>query len=450
MIEFEKYLVPYLVSQVAAVIIIMIAYKNTRIGRALFALMFLWASITNFSIGFTNPDVYLEYSKMSIHLYRDFINGWFHQYNNIIIPLIAFGQLLIAIGMTLKGKWVNWACAGAIIFLMGIAPLGVGSAFPFSLIVSVAAMIIWRRDKKDWLWKKTTLFKTPSTETPAYSAAWILTIVAILLSIVACVTPYFTSIYHDNAFVQSAWKGNDFVTLLFVLPAFIITLMVNKSPKAAYVWMGLLGYLVYNYSFYLFGAAFNSLFPVYLGIVATSLYGLIALASRLPAHKMVVGDIPRKVIISYLVLIALVLFMVEFPPSMNYWFTGKLPDIVVKSGHPTSVVYALDLTLVVPTCVLAVYWMAKQKRWGFILANMMLVKGACYGLVLCAGTLLLRSKQIDYDPLLPFYMFVALGGMIGLIAFVRSMTLHLPVELKEEVPTGTIKIMTIPTEHLNS
>lgn len=149
----DQYLVPYLISQAASIIFLIVAWKNTRWARILFFLLFLWASATNMYLGLTNPDSYLGNAKLALPFYRDFINGWFSHYNHIMIPLIAIGQLAIAIGMTLKNNWVKMACLGTILFLLAIAPLMVGSAFPFSITVSVAAFLVYRNDDLDWLWK---------------------------------------------------------------------------------------------------------------------------------------------------------------------------------------------------------------------------------------------------------------------------------------------------------
>src|SRR4026208_1288199 len=102
----EENMIPYIISQIASVIILIVAWKKTRWAKWLFALLFFWASATNMYIGITNPGKYLEYADMAIPFYRDFINGWFSHYNHIIIPLIAIGQFCIAIAMLLKGIWV--------------------------------------------------------------------------------------------------------------------------------------------------------------------------------------------------------------------------------------------------------------------------------------------------------------------------------------------------------
>lgn len=149
----ENYWIPYLGSQVVSVIVLYSTWKNTRLGRLQFALMFLYAGCYNMYIGFTSPDTYLGFAALATPLYRDFINGWFTYNNYILIPMIATGQLAIGVGMLLNGYWVQWASIGVIIFLLSIAPLMVGSAFPFSITVSVAAFLILRNDKMNYLWK---------------------------------------------------------------------------------------------------------------------------------------------------------------------------------------------------------------------------------------------------------------------------------------------------------
>ena len=99
--ELDKYLVPYTISQIVSIVFLIAAWKRTRWARWLFSVLFFWASATNMYTGLTNPDSYLDNARLAIPLYRDFINGWFSDYNHLIIPLIAVGQFMIAIGMML-------------------------------------------------------------------------------------------------------------------------------------------------------------------------------------------------------------------------------------------------------------------------------------------------------------------------------------------------------------
>ena len=150
----DEYMIPYLISQVVSIIILIAAWKRTRWARWLFSGLFLWASVTNMYIGLTDPDSYLDNARFAIPLYQDFINGWFSHYNHIIIPLIAVGQLFISAGILLHGWWVKLACIGSIIFFLSISPLMAASAFPFPLTVSIAIFLILINDDKNYIWKK--------------------------------------------------------------------------------------------------------------------------------------------------------------------------------------------------------------------------------------------------------------------------------------------------------
>jgi hypothetical protein len=68
----HEYLLPYLISQAASLIILIAAWKRTRWARWLFSLLFLWASATNMYIGLTDPDSYLNNAQFAIPLYQDF------------------------------------------------------------------------------------------------------------------------------------------------------------------------------------------------------------------------------------------------------------------------------------------------------------------------------------------------------------------------------------------
>jgi hypothetical protein len=145
-------LIPYIISNIVALVLLFVAYKNTSIARLLFLLLFAWACWLNFSTAYQQPEIYLIYAKGSLPIYSDFINGSFKSHIKEYVSVIAFGQGLIALGMLLNRLWVILACVGSILFLLAIAPLGLNAAFPFSLIVSAAAIMILRNDKKDYLW----------------------------------------------------------------------------------------------------------------------------------------------------------------------------------------------------------------------------------------------------------------------------------------------------------
>jgi hypothetical protein len=160
----QPYLLPFIISNIVAIIILVSSFYHTKLTRLLFILLFGGASWLNFTVAHQNPSDYLSYSDLALPIYRDFINGWFKNNIREMVTMISIGQGLIALGMTLKGIWVKLASIGSIIFFLSISPLGVGAAFPFPFITAFAAYLIMKRDDLDYIWKFKMLSASKSIE----------------------------------------------------------------------------------------------------------------------------------------------------------------------------------------------------------------------------------------------------------------------------------------------
>src|SRR3954465_10723718 len=91
--------------------------------------------------------------------------------------------------------------------------------------------------------------------------------------------------YRDADWIKAAWFGNDWITLLVAAPLMWASgRAASGSSRAALVYLGAVGYSVYNYAFYLFGAAMNVFLPLY---VLTLGVAIVALASRRAGVKLV-------------------------------------------------------------------------------------------------------------------------------------------------------------------
>ena len=198
-------------------------------------------------------------------------------------------------------------------------------------------------------------------------------------------------VYQGTDFVISTWLGNDLSTLLIAIPALLISLRSSKqgSSKGLLVWIGMLDYMLYNYAFYLFGAAFNMLFFAYVILFALSLWALIlALLSLDMANigRAFSESTPVRRIATYLVFVAISLTTVYFLQWLSFMKTGQQLDIILMTGHPTNLVFALDLSLVVPVLGVGAVLLWQKRPWGFVLAAMANVKASFYMLTLSAAT----------------------------------------------------------------
>jgi len=115
--------------------------------------------------------------------------------------------------------------------------------------------------------------------------------------------------YRDTDWIKAAWFGNDVITLLVVVPLGIATRWAATfgSTRATLLWIGAVGYAVYNYAFYLFGAALNAFLPLYvitLGIAIVTLTSALAHLDPIAVQASFRNLVPSRAIGVYLVSLA--------------------------------------------------------------------------------------------------------------------------------------------------
>ena len=121
--------------------------RSPRLGRWLFVALFAWAAQVNWRTAISQPEVYLDYAMLAaLPQYRDFILGFFARHITLVVCTIAIAQGAIAVLLLMRTPFPRVALVGAIVFLLAIAPLGVGSGFPATVIMAMAAGVVWRRD----------------------------------------------------------------------------------------------------------------------------------------------------------------------------------------------------------------------------------------------------------------------------------------------------------------
>ena len=138
------YVVPYIGSNMFSILLSIVAALSPQVCRWVFVVMFLGAGIFNAFIAIRQPSMYVDvYGPLAVlELYSSFIYGLFSQYTTAIVLAIAAGQLVVG---TLLLTRFGVGALGGIIFLVAIAPLGIGSAFPATLIMAAALFVTWYR-----------------------------------------------------------------------------------------------------------------------------------------------------------------------------------------------------------------------------------------------------------------------------------------------------------------
>ena len=88
-------------------------------------------------------------------------------------------------------------------------------------------------------------------------------------------------------------------------------------------------------------------------------------------------------------------------------------SVIVDVGHPTSIVFALDLSLVVPFLWLGGIWLWQRRPWGYLLAALSTVKGTVYLLALAVASAF--QAQVGFAEALaqlPLWGLLSLGFLV--------------------------------------
>jgi hypothetical protein len=214
---------------------------------------------------------------------------------------------------------------------------------------------------------------TPQTE------AWLSLTVAIsvLLAIAAGGGLFINGLYRDNpAFVAQA-RGQDFVSLVVVLPALIITAFLAQrgSFRAWLLWLGGLVYLVYTYTVAAFDVKFNLLFLVYVGLLGCALYALIGglvTVNMAGTRVHFTNKAPVKAVSIYLAALAVLFYFMWLSEIIPALVAGRVPQSIQDIGTPTNAVHVLDMAWILPAFGITAVSLWRKQALGCTLAGTLL------------------------------------------------------------------------------
>lgn len=221
----------------------------------------------------------------------------------------------------------------------------------------------------------------------------------LLLTVVATTVGLFVpGFYRDAPSLLPQVYGQDLLTLAVAVPALVVSLYlaVDGSLRGYVVWLGVTGYLLYTYASYAFMTAFNELYLVYVALLWLTLFTFVGGMSHLNADalKRAVGDEPVRPYVAFQLLLGVLITLLWLSEVLPATLAGTAPPSVAEAGLPTSVIYSLDLGVVVPAFVLSAYWLRRRRAWGYAFTAVLLVKVATLGgAVLAMAFFMVRDGQ---------------------------------------------------------
>ncbi len=210
-----------------------------------------------------------------------------------------------------------------------------------------------------------------------YGWLWLTLPIAILLLIATAGGLFVNGLYRDNPYYVAQAVGQDFISLVIVLPTLIVTALLASrgSLHARLVWLGALIYLVYTYVVAAFDSSFNSFFLVYVALLGCSLYALIGglVTSNMASIKEDFTEkTPVKAVSIYLAVLAVLFYFLWLSEIIPALVAGAIPQSIQDNGTPTNAVHVLDMAWILPAFGIAALSLWRKQPLGYTLVGALL------------------------------------------------------------------------------
>jgi hypothetical protein len=219
--------------------------------------------------------------------------------------------------------------------------------------------------------------------------------VAVLMLLQSSLGLLYREQYRDVEWIAATWLGNDWVTLVVALPLLTAGALLasRRSARGVLLWLGTLGYAIYNYAYYLFGAALNAFFPLYLSaLISAALALMLALSAIAPLEiaRLFDARTPVRLIGGYLAFVGLSLASIWMLMWGAYIFAGRPTPVDTEAFK---LVAALDTVLMTPALAMGGILLWRRHAWGYVVSAIAGVQGSLYLLVLSLNSFIAASGE---------------------------------------------------------
>lgn len=259
--------------------------------------------------------------------------------------------------------------------------------------------VIWRKESKTNHMQAKIQQSTPIL-TNMHAAYTLTNLLAAIMGLQALTGLLFPEQYRDVEWAKIGWLGNDGLTLLIAMPLLALSawLAMRGSVRAYLVWLGSLGFALYNYVFYLFGAELNIFYVFYLAAPILVIVILILLLKDTQPHTIKStfrSQLPEKVVGGYFIFFGSMLLFVWLQFWARYIFAQ---DSLPIEPAAFKVIASADILLIIPLALYGGTLLWRGSSWGYIVTAMVGVQGTIYILVLIINSMLMIQAEIAEFP----------------------------------------------------
>jgi uncharacterized membrane protein len=195
------------------------------------------------------------------------------------------------------------------------------------------------------------------------------------------------------------------------------------------VWLGTVAYLLYNAVLLVFATPFDHLFLLYVLMLSTALWTLVALLHTVDAPRFAALFAPSTPVQSVAIYVYGVAGLNAFAwlvPVLRAMRTDGPPQFLVGTGLTTSPVYVQDLAFWLPAMAVAATWLWRRSAWGYLLVSaglaMWVVESVGVAVDQWLGHAADPSSTVASATASPVFVLLALVGLVPLVAMLRGIS----------------------------
>jgi len=217
--------------------------------------------------------------------------------------------------------------------------------------------------------------------------------------------------FYDTVSSTAQMQGNDLITLIVGLPLLAVSawMAFRGSLRGRLLLTGTLGFILYTYMSMATLTSFNALFVVYVALFTFSMYAFILCMmsfdlNDLPNHFS--EKLPRGWIAALMFVVAGFFALAWLGRIFTALQEGAVPAL---ENTTTMVIQFMDLGLIAPAAVLGGILLLRRSAWGYLLASVMLTKGATLGLAVSTMAINMARQGVpdSLGIMIPFLVITA-------------------------------------------
>jgi hypothetical protein len=259
---------------------------------------------------------------------------------------------------------------------------------------------------------------------------WLSGALAVVATVAGIATFFIPSFLRGPAVMNGSARGTALVIFAVAVPTLIIAMFATSrgSLRALILWLGAVGYLLYNSLVLLFLTPANRLFLLYVAMLSLSVWSISALIAHIDVaalREQFSTRLPVRGIAIYTMVIVTLNALVWLRGIVPTIFANGPPGFVNGTGVATNIVYIQDLGFWLPLMAAAAIWLYRRKPWGYLIIGSVLTMWVIESISIAVdqwfGHNADPASSIASVVFTPIFAVLAVVGIIPLYFYYRNL-----------------------------